>query len=403
MQLCFKTTVMCFLYLWCFILVASDAHAHTTNKSLMVLSLEQDHLIGEWRVPLNMLDRVLDLDLDEDKQISWAEVTEAKTRIEALLTESTRFSSASQNDNTNDETCLIHFEGLLLQNSQSGVDLFLPIKIKCDTPVTQDALPTIHYQLFFNYDPWHRGYIILKGQDSIDSARQIDDIENAYIASPEQFTFVLSGKASSALEQFKQFLIEGVWHIWIGIDHILFLIALLLPAIFVYNKKEGLRALDLPVHSRFIPMFYDILKIVTAFTLSHSVTLGLSAFNVLTLPSVLVEVAIALSVVLSALLIWFPKGQAYRWQIAFVFGFIHGFGFANVLAELTLPAETFALCLFAFNVGVELGQLAIVAGVLPMMYFLRHVTFYRGIFIPACMVLIALTGTFWVIERSLGL
>ena len=118
-----------------------------------------------------------------------------------------------------------------------------------------------------------------------------------------------------------------------------------------------------------------MLWVVTAFTLAHSITLTLAALRLVELPSRLVESAIAASVVLAAVNNLVPVVERRRWMVAFAFGLIHGFGFASVLAELGLPQETLVLSLLGFNLGVELGQLAIVAVFLPTAYALRNTRF----------------------------
>src|SRR5207247_3039031 len=125
--------------------------------------------------------------------------------------------------------------------------------------------------------------------------------------------------------------------------------------------------------------FWDVVKVVTAFTLAHSITLSLAALSVVSLPSRLVESAIALSVVLAALNNLRPLVFEKRWVIAFCFGLVHGFGFASVLADLGLPQESLLIALVAFNLGVELGQLAIVGVFLPIAYNLRTTGVYQRV------------------------
>ena len=164
-------------------------------------------------------------------------------------------------------------------------------------------------------------------------------------------------------------------HIWAGFDHILFLLSLLLPAVLVpsadFRRGVGRRSRASET------AFWDVLKVVTAFTVAHSITLSLATLGVVSLPSRLVESAIAASVVLAALNNIRPVVHGGRWIIAFCFGLIHGFGFASVLADLGLPQGSLLLALVAFNLGVELGQLAIVAVFLPLAYALRDTLFYR--------------------------
>src|SRR5262249_20126574 len=158
---------------------------------------------------------------------------------------------------------------------------------------------------------------------------------------------------------------------WTGFDHILFLLSLLLPSVLVRQRSawqpvSGLR-----------PAFAEVFKVVTAFTLAHSITLSLATFGVLTPPSRWVESAIAASVLVAALgnLFAFPSRQ--RWAIAFAFGLIHGFGFAAVLSDLGLPHQVLLLGLLGFNLGVEAGQMLIVAAFLPIAFSLRGTWVYR--------------------------
>jgi hypothetical protein len=136
---------------------------------------------------------------------------------------------------------------------------------------------------------------------------------------------------------------------------------------------------------------------------AHSITLSLAALGLVSLPSRLVESAIAFSVVLAALNNLKPVVNQRRWLIAFVFGLIHGFGFASVLAELGLPADTLVLSLVGFNVGVEAGQLAIVAVFLPVAFWLRNTGLYRqGVFVGGSL-LTLLIALVWLAERALDL
>ena len=162
-----------------------------------------------------------------------------------------------------------------------------------------------------------------------------------------------------------EYLQAGIEHIWGGIDHLLFLISLLLPA--VLSRKNA--RWEPVVSAR--PAFFSILKVVTAFTLAHSITLTLAALEVIRLPSRLTESVIAASIIVAALNNIFPIVTDSRARIAFAFGLLHGFGFASVLADMGLPSGARLLALVAFNLGIEVGQLAVVLVVMPIVYQLR--------------------------------
>jgi len=165
-----------------------------------------------------------------------------------------------------------------------------------------------------------------------------------------------------------------VWHIWIGIDHIVFLISLLLLAPL---QPARMKITKWPAAKTARPVLLDVFAVVTAFTIAHSITLCLTVMEWLTPPSDLVEQAIALSVVLASLNNLLGVYSLKRWRLAFVFGLIHGFGFANVLLDLGLPIGALVAALGGFNLGVELGQLVIVLVFLPLAWFMRHTIFYR--------------------------
>ena len=203
--------------------------------------------------------------------------------------------------------------------------------------------------------------------------------------------------APSLTKQIFAYVREGVWHIWIGFDHVLFLLSLLLPAVLRRDAGRWVQA------DRFAPVFWEVLRVVTAFTIAHSITLSLAALEVVSLPSRLVESVIAASVLLAALNNLFPVINERRWAMAFSFGLIHGFGFASVLTDLGLPRDALVSSLFGFNLGVELGQLAIVAAFLPLAFALRATGFYRRSVFTGGSVVVVILAAVWLLERALNL
>ncbi len=139
---------------------------------------------------------------------------------------------------------------------------------------------------------------------------------------------------------------------------------------------------------------------MTAFTIAHSITLSLAALSIVVLPSRWVESAIALSVVLAALNNVFPVVANGRWIAAFGFGLLHGFGFAGALHDLGLPAGSLALSLAGFNLGVEVGQLAIVLLFLPLAFALRSTWTYRRLLVGGGSLAIAAIASVWLVDRA---
>lgn len=178
----------------------------------------------------------------------------------------------------------------------------------------------------------------------------------------------------------KQFFILGAEHIWFGPDHLLFLIALIL------------------LGGRFI----DILKIVTSFTIAHSVTLILASLEIVSLPGAFVEAVIALSILYMAVENLFVKTATYRWALTFAFGLIHGFGFAGSLAEIQIPHNHFVSSLLVFNLGVEVAQLVVVALLLPVIIYLKRFD-WNIWFVRATTSTIAAFGLNWFVHRTIGI
>ena len=186
---------------------------------------------------------------------------------------------------------------------------------------------------------------------------------------------------------------EGLWHILIGLDHMLFLLSLLLTT--VLTARDGYWQ---PAEN-FRSVMWRVLSIVTVFTLSHSVTLWLTVAGYVVLPSRLVETAIALSVLIAAVLNLSPAKSVSRVWLTFGFGLVHGFGFANVLLDLGLSTFLLGVSLFGFNAGVELGQLSLVAVVLPLAYVVRHTRFYRTFVVRLGSSIIAAVACIWFAQR----
>lgn len=357
-----------------FFLCLVSAHAHKPSDSYLSLSVKENAVAGQWDIALRDLDFAIGLDTNADGAITWGELRSRQTEIEAYALSRLQLSSAGS-------PCPVQQGSLLVDNHTDGAYAVLQFQAQC--AALRESLQ-VRYRLFFDIDPQHKGLLRLQYQGTSSTG----------IFSPEKADQQFSLSAPSRLQQFLDYLREGVWHIWIGYDHILFLLALLLPA--VAMREAGAWK---PV-SAFRPAFWNVLRIVTAFTVAHSITLTLATLGVVSLPSRWVESIIAASVVVAALNNIFPLFSERRWMMAFLFGLIHGFGFASVLSDLGLPQDALVLALVGFNVGVEVGQLAIVAGFLPLIYVLRRSWLYRRLLLLGGSVVIIILASIWLIERA---
>jgi hypothetical protein len=214
---------------------------------------------------------------------------------------------------------------------------------------------------------------------------QGDKYETTFTNYEDSFEYVTGYESSRPQTQHKlgervwRFFKMGVEHIFLGYDHICFLIALIV-----------------------VSKFREIVKIVTSFTIAHSITLILATLEVVHLDTRLIEASIAATIVYVALENLWVKDTRHRWWLTFFFGLIHGFGFANVLREMGLPKVGLIRCLLAFNLGVEFGQLVIATCLLPLAFALNHWKYGRVV-ANGISVLLAIFGTAWFIDRVFGL
>ena len=356
-------------------LAATTAQAHKPSDSYLAISVDGAAVRGQWDIALRDLEFALGLDSNGDGQITWGELRARRQDVESYAF--SRIGILSDK-----KSCVLAPTDFLADEHSDGA--YAVLRFAADCGAREAAAIEINYNLFFDLDPTHRGLLRFERSGSSQTG----------VLSPERPSLAFRAGESSHLAQLFDYLREGVWHIWIGFDHILFLLSLLLPSILILKSKTWSPA------ERFRDTFGDVFKVVTAFTVAHSITLSLAALAVISLPSRLVESTIALSVVLAALNNLKPLVAERRWAVAFAFGLIHGFGFASVLADLGLPQGALLLALVGFNLGVEAGQLAIVGAFLPLAFALRHSWFYRRLVFTGGSAAIALVATVWLIERA---
>lgn len=369
--------------LWVFmaaLLGPGAALAHSSSNSYLTLSAPSGSLTLRADLHLRDIDLVFDLDADRDGQVTWGETHLRQAELASWLDQGLQLSAAGQK-------CQLGTADL--QASQHADGTYLSAQWTPNCPGLLDlasANLTLRYDLMFAQDSLHRGLLKV----------DLPDLQTSALLSPERPEAQVNRADSSAWRVFGRYIVEGVWHIWIGIDHIVFLLSLLVLAPLLPSRQ---RITQWPAAQQAKPVLMDVLAVVTAFTVAHSITLGLTIMEWLTPPPDLVEPAIALSVVLAALNNLLGVNSLKRWRLAFVFGLVHGFGFASVLLDLGLPASALVAALGGFNVGVELGQLAIVGVFLPIAWLLRHTRFYRWVVVAGGSAAIVVLGLFWTLER----
>lgn len=354
-------------------LVGRSAFAHKPSDSYLKIFANGPALSIQWDISLKDLDFQIGLDTDQNGEITWGEVKQRRSAIEAHALSHLKMSA----DNNEIQ---LRLSDLMIARHSDGA--YAALMIETDGPGDVEQID-VKYSLFFDVDPTHRGLVLFSN----------DVATSTYVLSPSEPAAQIKTADTNVLHALMDFIREGVWHIWIGFDHILFLISLLLPAVFL-RKENNWEAVE-----TFWPACKTVLKIVTLFTVAHSITLWLAVMEYVNLPSGFVEATIAFSIIVTAVLNLYPAMKLPTWLIAFGFGLIHGFGFANVLVDLGLSSMTLAVSLFGFNVGVELGQIAIVAVFLPIAFLIRDTRFYRKVVFIGGSILIAVIAIIWFAER----
>ncbi len=359
------------------------ANAHSSSNSYVLIASDGKSPALRWDIALRDLELVLGLDRDGDGAITWGEVRAREADI---------FTHALSRLSIEDEkgACKPGLPTLLVSTLSDGAYAVILAPLQCAGGANPERL-TLTYRLLFDIDARHRGLVRFGTAHSMATA----------VMTPERPSQVLQRTAVSSWRELAQYFQEGVWHIWMGFDHVLFLLSLLLPAVYVGVVRDGRRTLVPADAMR--PVFVDVFKIVTAFTIAHSITLTLAALQWVSLPPKLVESTIAASVFLAAannLGLWIIRT---RWTVAFIFGLVHGFGFANALADLGLSVDRFVPALLGFNLGVEAGQLAIVAIFVPVAFLFRFTRLYRQAVVIGGSVLVMILSVVWIIERAFDL
>ncbi|MGE3976823.1 MAG: HupE/UreJ family protein [Nitrospira sp.] len=359
------------------LLLSLPAWAHKPSDSYLSLSTQRDHIVGRWDIALRDLNDAVGLDSDGDGQLTWGEVRNQHDKIKSYALSRLALSA-------NTQACTTQLIEQLIDHHTDGAYSVLRFRLDCHGPIEQLA---VDYRLLFDIDAQHKGLLRLTQAGHTSTSIFSRD-------TPLQ-TFSIADR--SRWEESRQFIHEGIWHIWLGFDHVLFLLALLLPAVLVRTEGRWQAAGD------FLSACWNVISIVTAFTVAHSLTLSLAALDVVRLPSRLVESTIAASVALAGIGNLYPMMISRRWMVAFGFGLIHGFGFAAVLTDLGLAQDSLLLSLVSFNVGVEIGQLAIVAAFLPLAYLLRHSWSYPKLVLTGGSLAVIAIALVWFTERAFDL
>lgn len=374
---------------FCFLLPFS-AEAHAPDQSYLYLNIYKDNIKGRYEISLPDIN--LAVGSEFTKPLSMAAMEPYLEQLHAYI--------KSRSDFSGDKPYTIRFTDSEVVNLDDEED-FVRVNFVLDGLTEVPDELNIRYALLFDVSPNHTGGLIQEHNWKAGILSNYSRLSAIFDKGTTQQSLDLTN--GSVWQGFSALVKLGMWHIWIGLDHILFLVALILPSVVRRRPKtvltDGAKAWEWVPVTDFKSAFLYILKIVTAFTIAHSITLAVASFGWIELNSRLVESIIAFSIAVAAFHNIIPIFKAKEWIITFIFGLFHGFGFASVLGEKGLSGDYMAYSLLGFNVGVELGQVLIVCAIFPILFFIRKTKFYpRFIFWGS--IFLILMAMHWVIERA---
>jgi hydrogenase/urease accessory protein HupE len=353
------------------LLIVVTAKAHDPGLSAAEIGIGRESIEAQLALSGADAASLIQVDRDGDGRISSEELEAERVALEALALGAFE----------------VLADGVAVDASgpQVSVDEAGGILLRARYRVSLSSEVGVRSLLISRLPRGHRQYCTIKERSKRVLSETLLDSSGTVVSAS-----VASDRDASSLKEASAFLLLGVEHILTGFDHLAFLLGLLLVG-------GGFR---------------DAAKIITAFTVAHSVTLALSVFDLVRASPGLVEPLIAASIVYIGLDNLLRdkvtrRRPRWRWLIAFGFGLVHGFGFATALRELGIGAgDSSALAsivpLVSFNLGVEAGQIAIAAMVLPLIWRLRTRPAFGARYAPACSILIAIAGGYWLVERIMG-
>ncbi len=364
------------------LLSQSPAFGHNLGQSYTYLKIYDDKITGRFEIILDDLNRAL------SKNTSEAAIT--KENLKEHLNEIHEYYSTHVIFKADGVRLPFTFTGLDTLKAKKKLFILLEFNL-IEEQATPDVID-VDYSVMFDVDPTHTGMVLIEQYWRGNIFNNESRPSLVFSSSTRSQQLDLSNY--TIFRGFMGVVKLGIKHIWLGIDHVLFLIALILPAAMIRRQRHWE-----PVTEFRSALFY-VIKIVTLFTIAHTMTLSLAAFKVFDLPPRLVESVIAISIAAAALDILFPVFKKKIVWVVFIFGLFHGFGFASVLAHLGVLGEHMALSLFGFNLGVELGQIAVILVIFPVLYMIRNYTFFPKIILRFGAIGLIMLSAVWFVERA---
>ncbi|MEM1375073.1 MAG: HupE/UreJ family protein [Pseudomonadota bacterium] len=365
---------------------ASAASAHSTNQSYIYYFVTETTLGGSFETEFKTLGAELDIDADGDGTITEEEIRAEKALIDAYLVDNIRLADGLESLTIRPgDIDVLRKNGLRFAKIAFEVSGF---------ETTPETVRTTFTGMWNTFGTDHEMLVLIATNTRTGLEGNNTAIGTWFTANDFSHEISLNGMPTFTL--LGEMIEQGVLHIWLSFDHVLFMIALLIPAVMVVaaGRWEATEGLGGP--------FLTVLKLVTIFTIAHSVTLTVAAYGYLRLPERVVEAMIAVSIAYVALSILIPRLHRHLvWVIVF-FGLFHGMGYAISLEPVIIEPNQILMTLLGFNLGIEIGQIAIILVVFPVLYLLRTTQFYDWVVMRAGSVVLLAISLLWLEQKTLN-
>jgi hypothetical protein len=357
---------------------ATTAHAHLASDSYLRIEIgATGALSGQWDIALRDLDVAVGLDADRDGNVTWGELRANAQQVDAYA-----FGHLTVTKGV--APCRLTPTSLMVDYHAGSAYAVLPFSAEC----AGDGQLRLQYRLLFDIDPSHRGLLTIAAGDQVRSE----------VLTPDHANITIDAAETGPSQQIAQFLRFGFDHILLGYDHLLFVAVLLVTA--ALRRPDGSDWTPIDGLGR---VLFETIRTLSAFTLAHAIVLTPAVLGLVNVPARLVEPAVALTIILAGLDNIRPILPRLRWQVAFLFGLIHGLSFASALGPMRLPPLGTAIALGSFNIGVEIGQIALAVLLVPIAFISRYDAIYRRIVTPAASFAAVLLAGAWLLDRVFGL
>ncbi|MEH6824422.1 MAG: HupE/UreJ family protein [Motiliproteus sp.] len=363
--------------------ISASASAHTLGQTYLYMTVSETALTGRFEVTASDLNAALGLQLTTDGSLDLEQIDPYQEQIANYLQDNVSIA-------LNGKPAVLHYQSTTLRSPK--IAQYVMTEFRIESPAGIPDVIDVEYGVMFDVDPKQQAYLLIENNWRSGTFENEAKIALTFAADDRKQRLDLS--ESTLLRGIWSMATLGMHHIIEGIDHVMFLVALLLTAV-VLRAEGRWQGVE-----NFRVAAWNLLKIITLFTLAHSITLSLTTFETLAIPARVVESVIAASIAVAALEVFYPIFRSRIGPVVFLFGLFHGAGFASVLLSMNIHSDYLALTLLGFNLGVELGQIAIVLLCFPLLFMVRSQWIYLRFGIQSIASGLILVASYWFIERA---